>query len=50
VAGSAVCAGSINQSGVIEISAERIGRNTSYGKIIEAVERATRFKAGGKRC
>jgi len=31
VAGSAVCAGSINQSGAIEIRAERIGRNTSYG-------------------
>jgi cation transport ATPase len=31
--------------GVIEIRAERIGRDTSYGKIIEAVERAGRSRA-----
>src|ERR1700731_2826216 len=40
-----VNAGSINQSGAIEIRAERIGRDTSYGKIIEAVERAERSRA-----
>jgi P-type E1-E2 ATPase len=45
VAGSPVYAGSINQSGAIEIRAERIGRATSYGKIIEAVERAERSRA-----
>jgi Cd2+/Zn2+-exporting ATPase/Cu+-exporting ATPase len=45
VAGSAVYAGSINQSGAIEIRAERIGRDTSYGKIIEAVEQAERSRA-----
>jgi heavy metal translocating P-type ATPase len=44
-AGSAVFAGSINQSGALEIRAERIGRDTSYGKIIEAVERAERSRA-----
>ena len=43
--GSAVFAGSINQSGALEIRAERIGRDTSYGKIIEAVERAERSRA-----
>ena len=43
--GSAVFAGSINQSGVLEIRAERIGRDTSYGKIIEAVEHAERSRA-----
>src|SRR5258708_2727321 len=43
--GSPVYAGSINQSGAIEIRAERIGRDTSYGKIIEAVERAERSRA-----
>src|SRR5216684_4455925 len=43
--GAAVFAGSINQSGVLEIRAERIGRDTSYGKIIEAVERAERSRA-----
>ena len=43
--GSTVYAGSINQSGAIEIRAERIGRDTSYGKIIEAVETAERSRA-----
>ncbi len=42
---SAVFAGSINQSGALEIRAERIGRETSYGKIIEAVEQAERSRA-----
>ena len=37
--------GSINQSGALEIRAERIGRDTSYGKIIEAVEQAERSRA-----
>lgn len=40
-----VFAGSINQSGALEVQAERIGRDTSYGKIIEAVERAERSRA-----
>src|SRR5579862_8811739 len=40
-----VFAGSINQSGALEIRAERIGRDTSYGKIIEAVESAERSRA-----
>ena len=44
-AGSPVFAGSINQSGALEIRAERIGRDTSYGKIIEAVERAEHSRA-----
>jgi heavy metal translocating P-type ATPase len=44
-AGSTVYAGSINQSGALEIRAERIGRDTSYGKIIEAVETAERSRA-----
>jgi heavy metal translocating P-type ATPase len=44
-AGAAVFAGSINQSGVLEVRADRIGRDTSYGKIIEAVERAERSRA-----
>ncbi len=43
--GGAVFAGSINQSGALEIRAERIGRDTSYGKIIEAVEQAERSRA-----
>jgi P-type Cu+ transporter len=44
-AGAHVFAGSINQSGALEVSAERIGRDTSYGKIIEAVERAEKSRA-----
>ena len=44
-AGVSVFAGSINQSGALEIRAERIGRDTSYGKIIEAVEEAERSRA-----
>src|SRR5260370_1419025 len=43
--GAPVFAGSINQSGALEIRAERIGRDTSYGKIIEAVEQAERSRA-----
>ena len=43
--GSSVFAGSINQSGALEVCAERIGRDTSYGKIIEAVEQAERSRA-----
>jgi heavy metal translocating P-type ATPase len=44
-AGATVYAGTINQSGAIEIRVERIGRDTSYGKIIEAVEEAERSRA-----
>jgi Cd2+/Zn2+-exporting ATPase/Cu+-exporting ATPase len=43
--GTRVFAGSINQSGVLEVQAERIGADTSYGKIIEAVERAESSRA-----
>ena len=43
--GSNVYAGTINQSGALEIRVERIGRDTSYGRIIEAVEHAERSRA-----
>jgi heavy metal translocating P-type ATPase len=43
--GSLVFAGSINQSGALEIQVERVGRDTSFGKIIEAVERAEQSRA-----
>ena len=42
---SMVYAGTINQSGALEIRVERIGRDTSYGRIIEAVEHAERSRA-----
>lgn len=43
--GQQVYAGTINQSGALEIRAERIGRDTSYGRILEAVEQAERSRA-----
>jgi Cd2+/Zn2+-exporting ATPase/Cu+-exporting ATPase len=43
--GALVFAGSINQSGALEIRAERTGRDTSYGKVIVAVEQAERSRA-----
>jgi len=43
--GAAVLASTINQSGALEIRAERLGRDTSFGKIVEAVERAERSRA-----
>jgi heavy metal translocating P-type ATPase len=43
--GSKVYAGTINQSGVIEVCTEGIGRDTAFGKIIEAVERAETSRA-----
>ena len=45
VAGSFAYAGTINQSGAIEIRAERVGRATSYGQILETVEEAERSRA-----
>lgn len=43
--GSRVYAGTINQSGVIEVRTEGIGRDTAFGKIVEAVERAEQSRA-----
>jgi len=45
IADSTVFAGSINQSGALEIATQQIGRDTSYGKIIEAVEQAEHSRA-----
>lgn len=44
-AGATVFAGTINQAGTLEIHAQRLGRDTSFGKIIETVERAERSRA-----
>jgi Cd2+/Zn2+-exporting ATPase/Cu+-exporting ATPase len=44
-ASAPVFAGSINQSGALEINTERIGCDTSYGKIIEAIEHAEQSRA-----
>jgi heavy metal translocating P-type ATPase len=43
--GAAVFAGTINQTGALEVRAERLGRDTSFGRIIEAVERAEHSRA-----
>jgi Cd2+/Zn2+-exporting ATPase/Cu+-exporting ATPase len=43
--GSEVFAGTINQSGVLEVRVSKVGRNTAFGKIIEAVERAEQSRA-----
>jgi heavy metal translocating P-type ATPase len=43
--GSGVYAGTVNQSGVLEISATRLGRDTMFGRIIEAIEQAEQSQA-----
>lgn len=43
--GHTVYAGTINQSGALEIDAQKLGRDTTFGKIIEAVERAEKSRA-----
>jgi heavy metal translocating P-type ATPase len=45
VRGDAVYAGTINQSGALEIDAQKLGRDTTFGRIIEAVERAEKSRA-----
>ncbi len=44
-AGSAAYAGMLNQRGALEIRVERVGRDTSFGRIIDAVESADRSRA-----
>jgi heavy metal translocating P-type ATPase len=43
--GAAVFAGTTNHAGVLEVRAERLGRDTVFGRIIEAVEKAERSRA-----
>jgi heavy metal translocating P-type ATPase len=43
--GAAVFAGSINLMGALEIRVERVGRDTSFGRIVEAVENAEQTRA-----
>jgi len=43
--GSDVFAGTINQSGALEVKVTSIGRDTAFGKIVEAVERAEKVRA-----
>lgn len=43
--GDPVFAGSINHAGAIDVRVEKVGRDTSYGRIVEAVESAGRSRA-----
>ena len=43
--GSEVYAGTLNQAGTLQVRAERLGKETTFGKIIEAVENAERSRA-----
>jgi len=43
--GARVYAGTVNQSGILEIQTETVGGDTAFGKIIEAVEQAERSRA-----
>ncbi len=44
-AGKEVFAGTINQAGSLQVRADRLGKETTFGKIIEAVERAEHSRA-----
>jgi heavy metal translocating P-type ATPase len=43
--GSSVYAGTVNQAGVLHVCAARLGKDTAFGKIIEAVEHAEHTRA-----
>lgn len=45
VAGTHVFAGTMNQSGVLEIETSKVGHDTAFGRIIDLVERAERSRA-----
>ncbi|MGC1413954.1 MAG: cation-translocating P-type ATPase [Candidatus Acidiferrum sp.] len=45
VPGTSIYAGTMNQSGALEIRVDRLGRDTTFGKIIDAVERAEKSRA-----
>jgi cation transport ATPase len=45
IPGDGVYAGTINQSGALEVAAQKLGRDTTFGRIIEAVEHAEKSRA-----
>jgi heavy metal translocating P-type ATPase len=45
VSGDVVYAGTVNQAGALEVEAQKLGRDTTFGRIIEAVERAEKSRA-----
>lgn len=42
---TSVLAGTINKNGVLEVRVQRVGRDTTFGKIIQVVEEAEKSKA-----
>jgi P-type Cu+ transporter len=45
ISGAVVYAGTVNQTGALEVRTDRLGRDTTFGKIVEAVEKAERSRA-----
>ena len=45
IPGTAAFAGTVNRTGLLEVRAEKVGRDTAFGRIIEAVERAEQPRA-----
>lgn len=45
IAGSQVYAGTINQSGMMEVRTLKLGRDTAFGKIVQIVEQADKYRA-----
>ena len=45
VPGTSVYAGTVNQSGALEVRVTRIGRDTAFGRILNAVEEAEKSRA-----
>jgi heavy metal translocating P-type ATPase len=43
--GSRVFAGTLNQTGALEVAVENLGRDTTFGRIVEAVEKAEQTRA-----
>ncbi len=45
ITGSGVFAGTMNQTGTLDVRTERLGRDSTFGRIIDVVERAERTRA-----
>ncbi len=43
--GSRIFAGTLNQTGALEVAVENLGRDTTFGRIVEAVEQAEQTRA-----
>src|SRR5882724_8993499 len=43
--GSRIFAGTLNQTGALEVAVENLGRDTTFGRIVEAVEKAEQTRA-----